>query len=135
MNITKENLDALNAVIKIQVDPADYQPRVNEVIKKYQRTASIPGFRPGKTPSGVIKKMYGKPVLVEELNKLLSETLGKYIFDNKLDVLGSPLPKNTHTEESWEDGKSFEFVYELGMAPEFEVDAALTQKPFRLTAK
>jgi len=128
MNITKENLDALNAVVKIQVDPADYQPRVNEVIKKYQRTASLPGFRPGKTPSGVIRKMYGKPVLVEELNKLLSETLGKYIYDNKLDVLGSPLPKNTHTEESWEDGKSFEFIYELGMAPEFEVNTATTQK-------
>ena len=128
MNITKENIDALNAVVKIQVEPVDYQPRVNEVIKKYQRTASIPGFRPGKTPTGVIKKMYGKAVMVEELNKLLSESLGKYIFDNKLDVLGSPLPKSTHQEETWEEGKSFEFFYELGIAPEFEVSTALKEK-------
>jgi trigger factor len=66
-----------------------------------------------------------KPVLIEELNKLLSETLGKYIAENKLDVLGSPLPKNNHTDESWEDGKSFEFIYELGLAPEFEVSTSL----------
>ena len=128
MNITKENIDALNAVVKIQVEPADYQSRVNEVIKKYQRTATIPGFRPGKTPTGVIKKMYGKSVMIEELNKLLSESLGKYIYDNKLDVLGSPLPKSTQQEDGWEDGKSFEFLYELGMAPEFEVSTALQEK-------
>lgn len=121
MQITKENIDALNAVVKIQVEPTDYQARVGEVIKKYQRTANIPGFRPGKTPTGIIKKMYGKAVLIEELNKLLSESLGKYIFDNKLDVLGSPLPKFTQQEESWEEGKSFEFLYELGLAPDFEV--------------
>jgi trigger factor len=133
MQITKENIDALNAVVKIQVEPADYQNRVNDVIKKYQRTANIPGFRPGKTPAGVIKKMYGKTVLVEELNKLLSESLGKYIVDNKLDVLGSPLPKHTNQEDSWEDGKSFEFLYELGFAPEFEVSvSSLKKTPYYL---
>src|SRR5688572_15599593 len=121
MNITLENVDALNAVVKIELEPADYQPRVAEVIRKYQRTAAIPGFRPGKTPAGIIKKMYGKAVMIEELNHLLSETLGKYIYDNKLDVLGSPLPKSRPTEESWEDGKSYEFMYELGIAPEFEL--------------
>jgi trigger factor len=121
MNITKENTDSLNAVIRIQVEPADYQQRVAEVLKKYQRTANIPGFRPGKTPTGVIRKMYGKPVLVEELNKLLSESLGKYIYDNKLDVIGNPLPKPMD-HETWEDGKNFEFEYEVGLAPEFALD-------------
>ena len=122
MNITKESIDALNAVVKIEVEPSDYQPRVNETIKKYQRTASVPGFRPGKTPAGIIKKMYGKAVMIEELNHLLSESLGKYIYDNKLDILGSPLPKARPGEDSWEDGKTFEFLYELGMAPSVEVD-------------
>ena len=74
MNITKQQLDDLNAVVKIELQPADYQDRVSQVIRQYQKTASVPGFRPGKVPAGIIKKMYGKAVLVDELNKLLSDS-------------------------------------------------------------
>lgn len=132
MNITKEQVDDLNAIVKIELKPDDYQGRVNEVIKNYQRSVSVPGFRPGKVPVGVIKKMYGKAVLVEELNKMLSESLGKYIYDNKLDVIGSPLPKKGDKEPVFEDGASFEFLYELGMAPAFEVSVPKEEIPFYL---
>ncbi len=130
MNITKEQIDELNAVVKIELKPDDYQGRVNEVIKNYQRSVSVPGFRPGKVPVGVIKKMYGKAVLVEELNKMLSESLGKYIYDNKLEVIGSPLPKKTEKEQVFEDGASFEFAYELGMAPQFELKIPKEKIPY-----
>ncbi|REJ81619.1 MAG: trigger factor [Bacteroidetes bacterium] len=130
MNITKEQVDALHAVVKIEVQPSDYQPRVNEVIKSYQKTANVPGFRPGKVPAGIIKKMYGKAVLVEELNKLLSESLGKYIYDNKLEVIGSPLPKKSEKEQVFEDGAGFEFSYELGIAPSFELRMPDSKIPY-----
>jgi len=132
MNISKEQIDELNAVVKIELKPDDYQGRVNEVIKNYQRSVSVPGFRPGKVPVGVIKKMYGKAVLVEELNKMLSESLGKYIYDNKLEVIGSPLPKKSEIEPIFEDGASFEFLYELGMAPSFEVKVPEEKIPYYL---
>lgn len=132
MNITKEQVDELNAVVKIELNPDDYQGRVNDVIKNYQRSVTVPGFRPGKVPVGVIKKMYGKAVLVEELNKMLSESLGKYIYDNKLEVIGSPLPKKGDKDPVFEDGASFEFLYELGMAPSFEVSIPKDKIPYYL---
>jgi len=132
MNITKEQIDELNAVVKIELKPDDYQGRVNEVIKNYQRSVSVPGFRPGKVPVGVIKKMYGKAVLVEELNKMLSESLGKYIYENKIEVIGSPLPKKTEKDPVFEDGASFEFLYELGIAPSFEVAVPKDKIPYYL---
>src|SRR5689334_1785653 len=95
MQITKDQIDPLNAILKINLTPEDYKPKVDAVIKKYQKTANVPGFRPGMVPAGVIKKMYGKAVLVDELNNLLSETLGKYIYDNKINVIGNPLPKKS----------------------------------------
>ena len=130
MNITKEQIDALNAVIKINLTPEDYKPKVDAVIKKYQKTANIPGFRAGMVPAGVIKKMYGKSVLVEELNNLLSETLGKYIYDNKLDVIGNPLPKKSDSEQVFEEGQNFEFMYEVGIAPDVEIKFPKTKIPY-----
>ena len=130
MNITKEQKDALNAVIKINLMPEDYKDRVNTVLKKYQKTANIPGFRAGMVPVGMIKKMYGKAVLVDELNNLLSETLGKYIYDNKIDVIGNPLPKKSDTEQVFEDGQNFEFLYELGIAPDFEINYPKSKIPY-----
>ena len=88
MVITKENIDELNAVVKVQVSPNDYNEKVEQALKSYQKKASMPGFRPGKVPSSLVRKMYGKSVLAEEVNKLLSDSLYKYIQDNKLDVLG-----------------------------------------------
>lgn len=130
MNISKEQISDLNAVIKIQLQPEDYQSRVNEVIKSYQRNAKVPGFRPGKVPAGMIRKMYGKSVLVDELNKMLSEALGKYMYEEKLDIIGSPLPLRSGDEPVFEDGNSFEFSYEIGLAPSFEVNMPLSALPF-----
>ena len=83
MNITKENVDELNAILKIKLDEDDYTERVEKVLKDYRKTATMPGFRPGKVPAGLIRKLYGTPVLVEEVNKLISESITKYIVDEK----------------------------------------------------
>jgi|LakMenE01Jun11ns_1017448.scaffolds.fasta_scaffold9959563_30 trigger factor len=120
MNITKHEIDSLNAEIKIAVAPADYEGKVNEAIKKVQRQASLPGFRPGKVPTGLIKKQYGTQILVDEMNKLLQDTIYKYIEENNLEILGNPLPKD-QTPVDFEKQKEFEFVYEIGLAPKFNL--------------
>ncbi len=109
MNISKHDVDSLNAEIKINVTPADYEARVAEAIKKVQRQASMPGFRPGKVPNGLIKKQYGTQIMVDEINKLLNDTIHKYIEENKIDILGNPLPKDQTTVD-FEKQKEFEFV-------------------------
>ncbi|MGZ3898687.1 MAG: trigger factor [Bacteroidia bacterium] len=121
MNITKQDIDSLNAEIKIHLTPSDYETRVNEAIKKVQRQASMPGFRPGKVPSGLIKKQYGTQIMVDEINKILNDAIYKYIEENKIDILGNPLPKD-QTSVDFEKQKEFEFVYELGLAPQFNVN-------------
>ncbi len=131
MNVTFEQPDKLNGILKIELLSADYQPQVEEVLKKYQRTAQLQGFRPGKVPAGIIKKMYYKGAMLDELNKLTSSTLGNYIYENKLDVIGQPIPKKSEKEMVFEEGASFEFLYELGMAPQFEVNLSAKDKlPF-----
>ncbi len=122
MNISQQSLSDLSAIITVNVKPEDYRPSVEKTLKKYAHSAQVPGFRPGKVPAGVIKKMYGKSILVEELNNLLSESIGKYIYENSLPVLGSPIPMKTEDELVWEDGKDFEFKYEVGLAPKVEVN-------------
>lgn len=120
MNISKHEIDSLNAEIKINLSPADYEARVNEGIKKVQRQASMPGFRPGKVPAGLIKKQYGTQILVDEINKLLNDTIYKYIEENNIEILGNPLPKD-QTSVDFEKQTDFEFVYVLGLAPQFSV--------------
>lgn len=119
MNITQEKIDALNAKLKISVEAADYQEKVEQVIVNYRKTASVPGFRKGKIPMGQVKKMIGKSVLIDEVNKLLQEAIYKHITDGKLEVLGNPLPLTT--EVDWDNDSDFSFEYEMGMAPEFSV--------------
>ncbi len=122
MNIVQEKISDLNTVVKIRVTSEDYKGRVETSVKNYQKKASIPGFRPGKVPAGIIQKMYGKSILVDELNKLLSESLSKYITDNKLPILGGPMPDNKQNSAfDWDNPSDFEFLYELGLAPSFEV--------------
>ena len=125
MNITQENIDELNAVLKVKVVAEDYLPKVESALKDYQKRASVPGFRPGKVPSGMIKKMYGKSILVDEINKLLNDSLYKYLQENKIEVLGNPLPK-PDSQIDWDNQKDFEFLYEMGLAPKFNVE--LSQK-------
>lgn len=129
MNITQENIDELNAVLKVKVVAEDYLPKVEGALKNYQRKATIPGFRPGKVPTGVIKKMYGRSVMVDEINKLLNDSLYKYINDNKIEILGNPLPKaDDKTVIDWDNQKEFEFMYEMGLAPKFEVELSPKEK-------
>ena len=119
MNITKEQIDELNAVLKVAITKEDYQDKVDRILKDYRKNANIPGFRKGQVPLGLIRKQYGKAVLVDEVNKLLQDNLNKYLVEEKLDVLGNPLPKQ-QDNFNWEaDELAFEF--ELGLAPAFEV--------------
>jgi trigger factor len=119
MNITRENIDTLNAVIKVDISKEDYTAKVEKILTDYRKTANIPGFRKGHVPMGMVKKQYGKAVLIDEVNKLLQDALGKYLVEEKLDVLGNPLPK-AQDDLDW-NGDDFSFEFELGLAPEFEV--------------
>lgn len=129
MNITKTNIDDLNAVIKLQIVKEDYESRVNDVLKDYRKKANINGFRQGKVPMGVIKKMYGTPVLADEVNKLLSEELMKYIRENDLKILGEPLPNETEQKEiNWEKDTDFEFAFDIALTPEYTLNLSKRDK-------
>lgn len=133
MNITKKDIDDLNAVLTVEISKKDYSDKVDEILNNYRKNANIPGFRKGHVPMGMVKKQYGKAVLVEEVNKLLQDSLHKYLTEEKLDVLGNPLPKND-AEINW-DSEDFTFEFELGLAPDFNVDLkkkAITQ--YKVTA-
>ena len=119
MNITQESIDDLNAKLKVEVSAKDYEAKVQDVIVNYRKTASIPGFRKGKVPMGQVKKMIGKSVLIDEVNKLLQEAIYKHITENKVEVLGNPLPLTS--EVDWDNATDFTFEYEMGLAPEFKV--------------
>ena len=120
MNITLENIDPLNAVVKVDIEKKDYSDKVEKILSDYRKTANIPGFRKGHVPMMMVKKQYGKAVLVDEVNKLLQDALNKYLTEEKLDVLGNPLPKQ-QDDLDW-DSDTFTFEFELGLAPEFEVN-------------
>lgn len=136
MNISQEKIDNLNAVLKINIDPADYQQRVDKSIKDQAKKAKLPGFRPGMVPPAHIKKMYGKSILVDEINNLLSDTLNNYITEQNLEVLGQPLPKIDEAKEyNWDFNDQFEFNYEIGLAPEFNLDFSSKDKLTQYTIK
>ena len=122
MDIKKKDVDALNALVTVVISKDDYQEKVTKVLNNYKKTANIPGFRKGHIPMGMVKKQYGKGVLVEEVNKLLQEGLHNFLTQEKLDVLGNPLPKN-ETEINW-DNDEFTFEFDLGLSPSFKVDVA-----------
>jgi len=129
MNITQEKIDNLNAVLKVNIDAADYKERVDKAIKDHAKKAKMPGFRPGMVPPSHIKKMYGKSILVDEVNNLLSDTLNNYIAEQKLDILGQPLPKLDDSQQyNWDFADNFEFNYEVGLAPEFNIDFSSKDK-------
>jgi len=119
MNITRENIDQLNAVVKVDIAKEDYSDKVEKILTDYRKSANIPGFRKGHVPMSLVKKQYGKAVLVDEVNKLLQDAIGKYLVEEKLDVLGNPLPKPQDNLD-W-DSDAFSFEFELGLAPEFDV--------------
>ena len=123
MDITQEKTGNLNAVVKIKIAPADYSAKVEKAIKDQAKKAQLPGFRKGMVPPAHIKKMYGKSILVEEVNNLLNDTLSNYIAEQKLEILGQPLPQLENEREfKWDNTDEFEFDYELGLAPAFDVN-------------
>jgi len=122
MNITKESTGALTAILKIEIAPADYSAAVEKQITDYKRKANIPGFRPGHIPTGLIKKMYGKAILADEVNRLISDSLVNYIKEEKIDILGNPIPNLEKNEAiDFENQDTFDFYFDLGLAPEFSV--------------
>ncbi len=122
MNITKEHTSELEARLKVQITEDDYREKVEKSLKDLQKKANIPGFRPGKVPSGLIKKMYFKTILLEEVNKVMSESLYDYIKSEKLPVLGSPLAdQNQGMDIDWDTQKDFDFTFEIGMSPEINI--------------
>ena len=127
MNIAKKEIDQNNATVTITVEKADYAEKVEKNLRDYRKKANMPGFRPGMVPMGLIKKMYGKAIEAEEINKLVSDKLYDYIRENNLNILGEPLPSETEQPEiDFDTQEKFEFVFDLGIAPEFDVN--LTQK-------
>ncbi|MFT6745686.1 MAG: trigger factor [Glaciecola sp.] len=120
MNITQENIDELNAVLKIEVTQSDYNATVQNKLKAQQKKASMPGFRPGKVPFGMIKKMYGTSIKVEEINSLVGANITRYISDQKLNILGQPLPMESQVLD-WANQADFSLQYELGLSPEFDL--------------
>ena len=122
MNITRENIGNVNAVIKILIEKQDYDKTVEEKLKDYRQKSSIPGFRPGKAPMGLIRKRVGKAVLAEEINKMLSQNLMRYLVDEKVQILGEPLSSTEHQKEiNWDADENFEFAFDVGLAPKVEV--------------
>ncbi|MCU4189999.1 trigger factor [Flavobacterium sp. HXWNR29] len=120
MNITKTQVDALNAIVTVAIAKEDYADKVNKVLADYKKNAAISGFRKGAVPMSLIQKQYGKAVLLEEVNKVLQTSLNNYLTTEKLDILGNPLPKVTESID-W-DAENFSFDFELGLAPQFSVD-------------
>jgi FKBP-type peptidyl-prolyl cis-trans isomerase (trigger factor) len=123
MHITKEETGALTASIKMQITKEDYEEKVTKTLKDYQRKANMPGFRPGKVPFGMVSKMYRKGVLLDEINHLIAENLQKYIEESQLKLIGNPIPdKEKATVLDLDTNSEFEFFFDIGLAPEFEVD-------------
>lgn len=124
MNITTQQIDELNAVIELELTPADYSEKVQNALKTTAKKVSMPGFRPGKVPSSLIKKMYGRSVFADEINKILNDSLYQYIEQNNIQFLGNPLPKDNEEAEYLFDidaPQTMKFAYELGLSPKFDV--------------
>ena len=126
MNITRENVDALNAVVKVDIVADDYQAKVAELLTDYRKKADVPGFRKGQVPMGMIKKQHGRSILMDEVNKLLQESLNKFLQEEKLELLGNPLPR-VQEDFNW-DAETLSFEFELGLVPEFDVDLKSKKK-------
>jgi len=127
MNTSISNVDSVNAIIQITVTKADYQEKVEKSLKTFRQKANVPGFRQGMVPMGMVKKMYGKSILAEEINKLVGESLYGYIQENKLNVLGEPLPNEEKQQPiDFSTEGDYEFFFDVALAPEIKL--SLTKK-------
>ncbi len=127
MNVSLQNIDKVSALLTVKIEKADYQEKVEKSLKSFRQKANVPGFRPGMVPMGLIKKQYGKAVLLEEVNKLLQENIYNYIRENNVNMLGEPLPNEEQQQTiDFDTMEDFEFAYDIALAPEFK--AELTSK-------
>ena len=122
MEITKENIDALNGVLTVTVHPEDYREKVEGILEEYRKQVKMPGFRPGKVPIQLVRKQYGKAVLADELNKILGERLDGYIREEKLRLLGQPIPTvENESDGNWDKPEAFTFRYDIGLSPTVDI--------------
>jgi len=129
MDINRENIDDLNAILKIKITKEDYEDKVEHVLRDYRKKANIKGFRPGMVPIGLIRKMYGNAVKVDEINKVVSENIHKYLTDENLNILGDPLPKTDELKNiNYETQEAFDFTFEIGIAPAVEINVSKKNK-------
>ncbi len=136
MEVVKKDIDKLNAEITINIKEADYKESIESALRRHRKQTNLPGFRKGMVPMGVVKKMVGTNLLVDEINKTLSDNLHKFISENKLDVLGNPLPKKEDANAiDWENQKDFSFTYEIGLAPEVKIEITEKDKFEKLKIK
>ena len=122
MNISFENPDKINGVLKITIEKDDYQGEVDKTLKNYRKQANIPGFRQGQAPIGMIKRQFGMQVKMDVINKILGEKLDGYIIDNKIAMLGTPLPNEAQVEQDLEKDGPFEFIFDIAVAPEINIE-------------
>lgn len=128
MNVLQSNIDNVNALLKVQVSKADYSEKVEKSLKDFRKKANMPGFRPGTVPVSLVKKMYGKSMLAEEINKLVSEALYNFIQENNLSILGEPLPAEDSTFPDFDNDEDFEFSFDIALAPELELSLSAKNK-------
>lgn len=123
MNIAHKKIDDINAKITVDLAPEDYNPAVDKAIKEQAKKAKLPGFRPGMVPVGHIRRSFGKSILFDEVNRVINEKISAYITEQKLEVLGQPLPVDGEddTKYNWDYKDNFSFNYEIGLAPEFDI--------------
>ena len=127
MNITFENVDKVSALLTVNIEKADYEDKVKKALKDFSHKASLPGFRPGKVPATLIQKRFGTEIKAEEINKLLSQEVNKYIRENKVNMMAEPLPNDEKTPKmDFEVQDDFTFAFDIALAPEF--DAKLSKK-------
>ena len=122
MNITFENPDKINGLLTVTIEKEDYQEKVEKTLKDYRKRAQVPGFRPGMVPMGMIKKQYGTAAKVDEVNRLLGDKLMAYIRDNKIQMLGEPLPSDKQEPQDLEKDGPFTFIFDIAVAPEFKAE-------------
>ncbi len=129
MNVSLKNIDAVSGIVKLEIVKADYAEQVEKSLRNFRQKANVPGFRKGMVPMGMVKKMYGKHVLAEEVNKLVSENLFNYIRDNKLNILGEPMPNETEQQPiNFDTQEDFEFCFDVALAPEIKIELSKNDK-------
>jgi trigger factor len=128
MGVTREDVSSNSAILRVKVTPADYEKNVANAIEKTRKQANIPGFRKGHVPATLVKKQYGKSILADELNKVVNDFLNSFITENKIEILGNPIPfEKEEVKGDFNNPTDFEFAFEIGITPEFKIDATMKE--------